>query len=801
MNGMKLIHCGDLGLCAALPAFLSEEQQEARREELFATFERMLTYADRHQVAGVLIAGGLFGRAAVYQEIEKRVRETMAEHPYLSFFYLPDGDGRETFLYPAEPMPENLFVFNESVRKYRLPGNIVITGQALADPKAFSEKLDRRDFNIVMLRGKEIPAGEDFAGRGIDYLALGGRACAASGRIDDRGIFSYAGCLEGTDFSEAGQHGFKLLDIDESSHTYRVQLLDDAMRHPWMVPVDVSGLETIDAIMKRVRAVLSLLTGTPSDDPEIANVPLGEVEEILGTMGGRRLHQEDLVEVMLRGSIPMEMKREPEAVEKALNGSFYVVSVQDETYRVGNEKATPDTVQQMIAGFSAEVEHDGKLSKEAKRYITGEGAALILQEGAAAPAKLKERIEALSPNRRTGEIFQKRMAIEQETKGLEERPKTEEAIVSNAIETYDAVLKRQALLEQKAAVQSQIDRANQEREKAGQQEKLQKLYHKALMAQQDTAQALTGFFGAENDLLTPQDKEARLLSTRNQAAEKFKDKVPALTDIQSVGGCFADVERDKKNLTELREKWNRTLAAKKKKEAVPGVSILGAVLLVLGLVLLLMHVATVPAIADYILIGVGALLMITGLVVYVQQTNERKRLQHRKSAEIHEIKDRIKAEVGRIDALLDSYTGTSRTENPDQRRRELFQDMIQDATSYYSADRILTLIKTQDQCAQEYNAYMQAHPANIDEKETTMTVDNSKLLVNETSHIEHIKTLEKAESETTVELQTFLAKRRDLEIHLYELDKKERIFQKSMSSVNRLEERYQLLTTLRDYVK
>ena len=68
-----------------------------------------------------------------------------------------------------------------------------------------------------------------------------------------------------------------------------------------MVPVDVSGLETIDAIMKRVRAVLSLLTGTPSDDPEIANVPLGEVEEILGTMGGRRLHQEDLVEVMLRG--------------------------------------------------------------------------------------------------------------------------------------------------------------------------------------------------------------------------------------------------------------------------------------------------------------------------------------------------------------------------------------------------------------------------------------------------------------------------------------------------------------------
>lgn len=271
------------------------------------------------------------------------------------------------------------------------------------------------------------------------------------------------------------------------------------------------------------------------------------------------------MEVMLRGSIPMEMKREPEAVEKALNGSFYVVSVQDETYRVGNEKATPDTVQQMIAGFSAEVEHDGKLSKEAKRYITGEGAALILQEGAAAPAKLKEQIEALSPNRRTGEIFQKRMAIEQETKGLEERPKTEEAIVSNAIETYDAVLKRQALLEQKAAVQSQIDRANQEREKAGQQEKLQKLYHKALMAQQDTAQALTGFFGAENDLLTPQDKEARLLSTRNQAAEKFKDKVPALTDIQSVGGCFADVERDKKNLTELREKWNRTLAAKEKR--------------------------------------------------------------------------------------------------------------------------------------------------------------------------------------------------------------------------------------------
>ena len=66
----------------------------------------------------------------------------------------------------------------------------------------------------------------------------------SSDRLDARGVYCYPGCLEGRGFDEAGEHGFVVLDIDETSGSYDTYFVPFARRNIYVAQVDVTGCES-----------------------------------------------------------------------------------------------------------------------------------------------------------------------------------------------------------------------------------------------------------------------------------------------------------------------------------------------------------------------------------------------------------------------------------------------------------------------------------------------------------------------------------------------------------------------------
>ncbi|MBR1629331.1 MAG: DNA repair exonuclease, partial [Lachnospiraceae bacterium] len=229
---MKIIHVADLHLDSKIESSLSPEQTRERRLEMLETFSRMVAYAEEQKVSVILISGDLFDKPHIRKSARRRVFEEIVQHPDIDFLYLKGNHGKNDFLsdIPEEELPKNLRMFEEEWTTYEY-GNIVISGREITEEnvKTMSVNLilDESKFNIVTLHGQEPGyVGRDrthsiqlsqFKGKFIDYLALGHVHSYKFGRLDERGVCCYPGCLEGRNFHECGEKGFVLLDIDEDS--------------------------------------------------------------------------------------------------------------------------------------------------------------------------------------------------------------------------------------------------------------------------------------------------------------------------------------------------------------------------------------------------------------------------------------------------------------------------------------------------------------------------------------------------------------------------------------------------------
>ena len=61
---------------------------------------------------------------------------------------------------------------------------------------------------------------DNLKNKNIDYLALGHIHKYQAGRIDDRGVYAFPGCLEPRGFDECGEKGFIVLDIENKKLSY-----------------------------------------------------------------------------------------------------------------------------------------------------------------------------------------------------------------------------------------------------------------------------------------------------------------------------------------------------------------------------------------------------------------------------------------------------------------------------------------------------------------------------------------------------------------------------------------------------
>ena len=318
---MKIIHCADVHLDSKLTANLDEHRARLRREEILATFLKMIDYAAEQDVEAVLIAGDLFDTGRVQAGVRNAVESAIRRYPDISFYLLKGNHSASGFLDALEELPENLKLFETEWTQYCLNpqgrGNIMLTGAELAAGQAetlySSLVLDYDKFNIVMLHGQqnhytsknkaEVIALGELRNRGIDYLALGHVHEFHCEELDRRGRWCYSGCLEGRGFDECGEHGFVLLDIDEESRRYTYEWISFASRTLHQLEVDVTGCATSSEMADVVEDAL-----TEADFPP-----------------------RDMMKVVLVGRVDVTVEKNTDFISRKLEDRFFFLKIYDET--------------------------------------------------------------------------------------------------------------------------------------------------------------------------------------------------------------------------------------------------------------------------------------------------------------------------------------------------------------------------------------------------------------------------------------------------------------------------------------
>lgn len=313
---MRILHCADLHLDSKMTTHLSKEKAKERKIEILRTFSRMVEYAKKNKVSIILIAGDMFDTRNVSAMVRNTVKDVIVQNPQIDFLYLKGNHDNDNFLSKLEEIPSNLCLFGDTWTTYTY-GSIAITGLELNRENNASAYhsliLEHNTFNIVMLHGQlanykskgkeETISLEDLKNKNIDYLALGHVHGYQMGRLDNRGLYCYPGCMEGRGFDECGTKGFVMLDIDEANHTMSTEFVPIASRNLYTLSVDVTGVSTTqEAAAKMEEAIKE--SGYPS---------------------------KSLVKFVLEGEVDVECELETDFLEEQFAEYFYYEKVTNQT--------------------------------------------------------------------------------------------------------------------------------------------------------------------------------------------------------------------------------------------------------------------------------------------------------------------------------------------------------------------------------------------------------------------------------------------------------------------------------------
>lgn len=256
---MKFIHCADIHLDSALSTNFTRQTAENRRAELLKTFVDMVEYAAEHEVRAIIIAGDLFDTTHITKNTKDVVSGLIKKYEDIDFLYL-SGNHDEGSCIEELGTYDNLKVFGRDGALFYYD-NAVITAMDTWP----MDTLKSNNVNIVVGHC-DMPDMSRYAGKNINYLALGHIHKHIAGRIDARGEYCYCGCLEARGFDECGEQGFVLLDVSDTD--VRSEFVEFGKRHAICVDVPVSfehndkGLDTVavcDAIEK------ALVNASPND--------------------------------------------------------------------------------------------------------------------------------------------------------------------------------------------------------------------------------------------------------------------------------------------------------------------------------------------------------------------------------------------------------------------------------------------------------------------------------------------------------------------------------------------------------
>lgn len=351
---MKVIHCADLHLDSPMNSFLPTDKARVRRDELLLAFNKMIDYAKEEGVSAIIIAGDLFDKKKVSANAAGTVMNAITSNSDIAFYYLK---GNHDDNLPEQWMgnqPENLYLFGNEWTKYELEPGVVLSGVEFGNNNqgAIYESLNlgAKDINIVTMHGQEnIGRSGDkteivdlnrLKNKFIDYLALGHIHSYKRNNLDNRGLYSYSGCLAGRGFDEVGEHGFVLLDIDSEHRKITDTFVVLPQRCIHEVGVDVSDCFSSSDVS---RAIENVLTSS-------------------------KIPQTDIVKFILNGTRELESDINLRVIEQLFENRFYFVRVKDESkFKVDYDSFEHD--ESLKGEFVRLVKADSRLSDEDKANI------------------------------------------------------------------------------------------------------------------------------------------------------------------------------------------------------------------------------------------------------------------------------------------------------------------------------------------------------------------------------------------------------------------------------------------------
>ncbi len=308
---MKILHCSDLHIDSKMHTNLSSDKARIRKMELVLTFEKMVKYASDEDVDVIIIAGDMFDTARVNSKTKNRIFDIIKSNHSIDFIYLAGNHDEENIISEMEEPYPNLKILKNEWLSFDY-GKVVISGAILdAKNKNLYDtlKLNKETFNIVVLHGQiskydskdnaEIVNLSKLKNKNIDYLALGHIHHYETGKLDDRGIYCYAGCLEGRGFDECGEKGFVVIDINDKTIDHK--FIPFAKRKLHEISFDISNKENWFDIEREIL-------------DKISSIP-----------------EEDLLKIVLQGKYCLSLNKQIEHLESKLNDEFFFVKIKDES--------------------------------------------------------------------------------------------------------------------------------------------------------------------------------------------------------------------------------------------------------------------------------------------------------------------------------------------------------------------------------------------------------------------------------------------------------------------------------------
>ena len=303
---MKIIHTADIHLGAKMDSVFPKDVSAERKEEIRNAFRKLAEYARIHGVSVVMLAGDIFDSDSPFKKDKEFFYSVVKSYPEIDFLYLK-GNHDIAADYSGEVIP-NLKTFSNDWTGYTY-GNVVISGIEITAENSTSLysalSLDKDNINILMLHGQVGDTdGKDkinlkkLRDKNIDYLALGHIHKPRLGvKVDDRGVYSYCGCLAGRGFDEAGEHGFIVLDIGEK---VTQKFISVAEREIVEADADITGASEAFSAYRRVKAQISF-------------------------------KKENIYRINLVGEIEFDVDELAGDVKKYLDEDCYFVTVKDRT--------------------------------------------------------------------------------------------------------------------------------------------------------------------------------------------------------------------------------------------------------------------------------------------------------------------------------------------------------------------------------------------------------------------------------------------------------------------------------------